>query len=1154
MDHGLGDEVVSEDAGEGARLRRKENEYNTLKPPETSGVREQHLLMAAPAEGDYPESSFDEIAVILEGRNGTRTGSPVDAAGQPSASPRYMDDAGNMVEELIVRNYDGSSVAIVGTSHNRERMQARQSQWQHLYRISGGSRAGDSRGNGLYGEAGVANYELQNPGYPGFSGQRTSVDGQNEVLEQLGKTEGREGSGEMGSPPRIRTKILSKSGFSEFFVKNTLKGKGIIYKGPARDVSGLEQKEHGNGMAAASILAGSNTSQSSDGKTATPSSWFAGSVPRAGSSDNVGTLRECVNSGPGPENSDLGVCLRDWLRSGRLKASKDERLCMFRRVVELVDHYHSQGVALPELRPSCFKLLKSNQVKYHGSVQRDVLESAPDRDTRDLQNHLIRRRQSDDGLSPTVGVFTKKQKFGQFGGSIRQWPNFTPKHGFTRLRASDEDVDGSGGQDSLVDADKHHPNRELGIWDRSNIPQLQNSGHQRLISPGNLLEEKWYRSPEELGEGTCTVSSNIYNLGILLFEVISFSCLVVLTLKEHMLQQCQTSVTEYFLQVFCRKILKRLGSASGYFILNLHHAPQLDSDVYQLMTLLPDREILQSELIVALDNVSPEELPSKIEKDDAESELLLHFLVTLKEHKQKEASRLVEDVRCLDTDLEEVERRSRLKNPLAHTAIDTAHLNRAERTVEPKEPATSKSFSQLPPNSNTSNTRFISNINQLESAYFSMRSKIPLLGNVSSTRQDREILIHRENWYLAQEETETHNTTDSLGAFFDGLCKYARYTKFKVRGLLRTGDFNNSANVICSLSFDRDLDYFAAAGVSKKIKIFEFNSLFNDSVDIHYPVIEMSNESKLSCISWNNYIKNYLASTGYDGAVKLWDASTGQGICKYNEHEKRAWSVDFSPVYPTKLASGSDDCSVKLWSINEACPLSYSIKVAKLIIFSLFLSQIINYQRRDSWSEVISPSHALLFIFLQKSSIGTIRNIANVCCVQFSSHSTHLLAFGSADYRTYCYDLRNVRTPWCILAGHEKAVSYVKFLDSETLVTASTDNSLKIWDLNKTSSGGTSTSACSLTLGGHTNEKNFVGLSVSNGYIACGSETNEVYAYYRSLPMPITSHKFGSIDPISGKETDDDNGQFVSSVCWRGNSDMVVAANSSGCIKLLQML
>lgn len=54
--------------------------------------------------------------------------------------------------------------------------------------------------------------------------------------------------------------------------------------------------------------------------------------------------------------------------------------------------------------------------------------------------------------------------------------------------------------------------------------------------------------------------------------------------------------------------------------------------------------------------------------------------------------------------------------------------------------------------------------------------------------------------------------------------------------------------------------------------------------------------------------------------------------------------------------------------------------------------------------------------------------------------------------------------------------------------------------------------------------------------------------------MAITSHKFGSLDPISGRETEDDNGQFVSSVCWKGSSDMIVAANSSGLIKVLQMV
>jgi E3 ubiquitin-protein ligase RFWD2 len=35
------------------------------------------------------------------------------------------------------------------------------------------------------------------------------------------------------------------------------------------------------------------------------------------------------------------------------------------------------------------------------------------------------------------------------------------------------------------------------------------------------------------------------------------------------------------------------------------------------------------------------------------------------------------------------------------------------------------------------------------------------------------------------------------------------------------------------------------------------------------------------------------------------------------------------------------------------------------------------------------------------------------------------------------------------------------------------------------------------TYRGHVNEKNFVGLSVNSEYIACGTETNEVFVYHK---------------------------------------------------------
>lgn len=85
---------------------------------------------------------------------------------------------------------------------------------------------------------------------------------------------------------------------------------------------------------------------------------------------------------------------------------------------------------------------------------------------------------------------------------------------------------------------------------------------------------------------------------------------------------------------------------------------------------------------------------------------------------------------------------------------------------------------------------------------------------------------------------------------------------------------------------------------------------------------------------------------------------------------------------------------------------------------------------------------------------------------------------------------------------------------------------------------------------GHTNERNFVGLSVnSKGYIACGSESNEVYTYYHRLPLPLTSHSFTRENPRM--DADLEGRQFVSTVCWAHKGSNLLSANSAGVIKVL---
>ncbi|KAM0967242.1 hypothetical protein ACFX1X_023219 [Malus domestica] len=350
----------------------------------------------------------------------------------------------------------------------------------------------------------------------------------------------------------------------------------------------------------------------------------------------------------------------------------------------------------------------------------------------------------------------------------------------------------------------------------------------------------------------------------------------------------------------------------------------------------------------------------------------------------------------------------------------------------------------------------------------------------SQQEQDKSV-IQREGY------------TAGLADFQTVLTTLTQYSRMRVMAELRHGDLFHSANIVSSIEFDCDYELFATAGVSRCIKVFDFSSVLNDPADMHCPVVEMPTRSKLSCLSWNKFTKNHIASTDYEGIVTVWDVNTRQSVMEYEEHEKRAWSVDFSCIDPTMLVSGSDDCKVKLWCTR------------------------------------------------QEASVIDIDMKANICSVKYNPGSSNFIAVGSADHHIHYYDLRNPSEPLHVFTGHGKTVSYVKFLSNYELASASTDSTLRLWNVRD--------NIPVRTFKGHTNEKNFVGLTVNSEYIACGSETNEVFVYHKEISKPVTWHKFGSPDL---DDTEDDAGSyFISAVCWKSDSPTMLTANSQGTIKVL---
>ncbi len=60
---------------------------------------------------------------------------------------------------------------------------------------------------------------------------------------------------------------------------------------------------------------------------------------------------------------------------------------------------------------------------------------------------------------------------------------------------------------------------------------------------------------------------------------------------------------------------------------------------------------------------------------------------------------------------------------------------------------------------------------------------------------------------------------------------------------------------------------------------------------------------------------------------------------------------------------------------------------------------------------------------------------------------------------------------------------------------------------------------------------------------------SQVFVYYRALAKPIAKRLFSP----HGGGNPSDGAQFISAVCWKPQAQTLLAANSQGCIKVMQL-
>lgn len=312
------------------------------------------------------------------------------------------------------------------------------------------------------------------------------------------------------------------------------------------------------------------------------------------------------------------------------------------------------------------------------------------------------------------------------------------------------------------------------------------------------------------------------------------------------------------------------------------------------------------------DSLEERDAAIKLKEEIEDQELLLEFLLHLQLKKKEIIDQLHNTIHFLTADMEEVTHqksilskksclkldkddhssKEKLDEPLLDSLKDEYSFNSDARkrlrpdlqnsiqekhyNVGAKDPRP-ENVQQIQENPLSKSSRLIKNCKKLEAVYFSTRCRTVKQesqpGNkfihIISSGKGSSFRPHGSSVDDWDYDVENVGRNEWINSFLGGMCKYLAFSRLKVRADLKQGDLLNPRNLVCSMGFDRDKEFFATAGVNKKIKIFECNTILNGDRDIHYPVAEMINASKISCICWNSYIKSHIALSDFEGVVQV---------------------------------------------------------------------------------------------------------------------------------------------------------------------------------------------------------------------------------------------------------------------------------------------
>lgn len=200
------------------------------------------------------------------------------------------------------------------------------------------------------------------------------------------------------------------------------------------------------------------------------------------------------------------VSLREWLDKPERSVDVFECLHIFRQIVEIVNVAHSQGIVVHNVRPSCFVMSSFNHVSFIESA------SCSDSGSDSLEDGSNSRHVEAKNSSFCLPHDTHQQRSNP--GSEDFLSVTTPTNALSDTTCM-QSSSAYAARVALIEETQQ--NRDNNI--RGRVEEAEEKKQPFPMKQILLMEANWYTSPEEIEGSPSSYASDVYQLGVLLFEV-----------------------------------------------------------------------------------------------------------------------------------------------------------------------------------------------------------------------------------------------------------------------------------------------------------------------------------------------------------------------------------------------------------------------------------------------------------------------------------------------------------------------------------------------------------------------------------------------------------------------------------------------------------